>query len=60
MEIVAGDKPLALATSRIVGEERFNPVRSQLVLRKRTLVYRRMAVYLHRMFRARDRTSTEP
>jgi hypothetical protein len=49
IEIVVEEKPLALATSRIVAAERFNPVGSQLVLPKRSLVYRTMAENLHEM-----------
>jgi hypothetical protein len=37
MEMVVAENPLALATSRIVAAEPFNPVGS-----KRMLVYRRM------------------
>lgn len=54
MEIVVDEKPLALATSRIVAAERFNPVGSQLVLPKCMLVYRRMADYRDGMLRAQD------
>jgi hypothetical protein len=60
MEIVVDEKPLALATSRIVAAERFNPVGSQLVLLKCMLVYRRMVDYRDGMLRAQDWTSTKP
>jgi hypothetical protein len=49
IEIVVEEKPLALATSRIVAAERFNPVGSQLVLPKRSLVYLTVAENLYGM-----------
>jgi hypothetical protein len=60
MEIVVDEKPLALATSRIVAAERFNPVGFQLVLPKCMLVYRRMADYRGRNAPGQDWTSTKP